>query len=532
MAWPPRTAQTTATAADCPARPQPGPADGWLTPWPCLTASRLAVRQPGLRGDGGHAVPMPGRSSHHPAAPASEPWPGGGTGPGQQGRGGICGCAGGTGQHAGISVGGQRDRRVPELILDHLQVRPGGEREGRRAVPQPVQSDRRQPGLVHQAAEQPGQPVRPDRCPGADGEHVPGLSPSRSCGGMLGPLAGLVSAQRRDGGRIQRDHPPACLAFRRPGYQPPAQLLQLPGHRQRARIQVLPPQPGHLTPAQPAQRHQVKHPIQPVPGHQPQELTRLLRRPHAHGRAPAPLLPPRRQRRRPHLRPRPRGSGQLRPPARVGRDQPGADRGVQRRPQRGVDPPQRRRAHRTARRRVAADDPGEHALHISSRQLRQRDGTQVRDQVTADMRGIPAPGRGPQRHPPRQPPLQPLPRPHASCRARSRARQCLQRRERRRPAHEPAPAHPPPLPRRRRQLDGEIPRPVPHRAQLRAAHPEQPSSHLVPAAAPPEHRTTIHGPSPESPGHVCAPRGVHRWQGVSLSRTAAGTATPAAGCSA
>src|SRR6266699_1951089 len=64
-----------------------------------------------------------------------------------------------------------------------------------------------------------------------------------------------------------------------------------------------------------------------------------------------------------------------------------------------MDPAQRRRTDRAAQRRLTADDRGEHALHIGGRQLRQRDTAQIRDQVTTDMRGIPAAGRGPQRTP-------------------------------------------------------------------------------------------------------------------------------------
>jgi hypothetical protein len=39
------------------------------------------------------------------------------------------------------------------MSWDHLQVRPGGQGEGGRAVPQVVQADRGQPSLVRQAAE-------------------------------------------------------------------------------------------------------------------------------------------------------------------------------------------------------------------------------------------------------------------------------------------------------------------------------------------------------------------------------------------
>src|SRR6266496_6709607 len=56
----------------------------------------------------------------------------------------------------GIGVGGEGDRRVPELVLDHFQVRAGGQGEGGRAVPQTVQGDRRQRAAGDEAAEDAG----------------------------------------------------------------------------------------------------------------------------------------------------------------------------------------------------------------------------------------------------------------------------------------------------------------------------------------------------------------------------------------
>jgi hypothetical protein len=149
---------------------------------------------------------------------------------------------------------------VPELVLHDLQVRSGGQGKGGCAVPQAVQRDRRQPGLADQAAEQAGQPVRPDWLTGPGGEHVPGLGPASPGGGPLGLLAALMGTQRRDRGPVERDHPASRVAFRRPGDQPPAELLQLLGHRQRPGIQihVAPPEPGGLAAAQPAQRDQVE----------------------------------------------------------------------------------------------------------------------------------------------------------------------------------------------------------------------------------------------------------------------------------
>jgi hypothetical protein len=55
-------------------------------------------------------------------------------------------------------------------------------------------------------------------------------------------------------------------------------------------------------------------------------------------------------------------------------------------------------------RRLVAGDRGEHGLHVAGRQGRQRDGAEVRDEVTADMRPVAAAGGGAQRHPRGQPP--------------------------------------------------------------------------------------------------------------------------------
>ena len=57
--------------------------------------------------------------------------------------------------------------------------------------------------------------------------------------------------------------------------------------------------------------------------------------------------------------------------------QPGADRAVERRAQRGVDPVQRRRAHRPSQRGLVADDRDEQGLHVPGRQGRERDAAQV-----------------------------------------------------------------------------------------------------------------------------------------------------------
>jgi len=73
---------------------------------------------------------------------------------------------------------------VAELVLHHLQVRPGREGEGGCAVPQPVQRDRRQPGRGDQPAARrrptplsPGGAAKPRSRPA----WLPPGSPTRCC---------------------------------------------------------------------------------------------------------------------------------------------------------------------------------------------------------------------------------------------------------------------------------------------------------------------------------------------------------------
>jgi hypothetical protein len=61
---------------------------------------------------------------------------------------------------ADIGVGSEHDAAVPELITDDLQVRPGGQRKGGRAVPQIMQSYWRQVGGGDEIPEGPGEVVR------------------------------------------------------------------------------------------------------------------------------------------------------------------------------------------------------------------------------------------------------------------------------------------------------------------------------------------------------------------------------------
>jgi hypothetical protein len=60
----------------------------------------------------------------------------------------LGGLAGDLEEDRGIGVGGQHDAGVAEHVLYDLQVHFGGQGEGGRAVPQVVQPDRRQPGLI------------------------------------------------------------------------------------------------------------------------------------------------------------------------------------------------------------------------------------------------------------------------------------------------------------------------------------------------------------------------------------------------
>jgi hypothetical protein len=245
----------------------------------------------------------------------------------------------------------------------------------------------------------------------------------------------------------------------------------------------------------------------PVFVHQAQEPGGLSGGPYPHNLPPALLLPALGQRGRPYLRLRPGGPGQLREAARVDGDQPGTDRAVERRAQRGVDPVQRRRAHRAPEHGLVADDRAEHCLHVTRGEGSERDAAQVRDQVAAHVRRV-APGSGrAQRHPGLQPPPEPLPGRQLRLGAGCRGRERLTCRCRRRLGGEPAAPDPPPLPGCGRQVGAEVPRPVLQVAQARAARPEQPSRALVPAPAAAVHRLVIHGPSLEvgDPGPAAPP---------------------------
>jgi hypothetical protein len=130
-------------------------------------------------------------------------------------------------------------------------------------------------------------------------------------------------------------------------------------------IDVAPAQPGRLAAAQAAQRDQVVDGIQPVLFDRGEELSGLLRGPHCDRgpfAGPPPLLDPEG---RPHHRTGPTGPGQLGMGGRVLADQPAADRRVQRGPQRGPDPGQRRGRDRRPQGVVLTDDRGEHRLHLS-----------------------------------------------------------------------------------------------------------------------------------------------------------------------
>jgi hypothetical protein len=121
----------------------------------------------------------------------------------------------------GVGVGGQRDRGMPQLILNHFQVRARGQRQGGRAVPQVMQPDRRQARLCGELAESAGQPVGGHRSPVEVGEHEPAGPVSQPVGGSLGLLSLPASAQRGHRIEIPRlDRHPHIVAIREPGSDP------------------------------------------------------------------------------------------------------------------------------------------------------------------------------------------------------------------------------------------------------------------------------------------------------------------------
>jgi len=123
---------------------------------PVACSASATIRRPGR-----HAGRSGGARRQGPVGcPATEilgaPWPDAGAGQGTAGRRWHPRRRGRFGQDAGIAIGAQGNRRVPELVLDDLQVGPGGQGQGGRAVAQPAQGDRRQPGVRVQTTQQPG----------------------------------------------------------------------------------------------------------------------------------------------------------------------------------------------------------------------------------------------------------------------------------------------------------------------------------------------------------------------------------------
>ena len=83
----------------------------------------------------------------------------------EQGRDPRCRVLLHRGDCVAVGVERDRDRCVPEPLLDDLRMHAGLERERRVGVPQVVQPDLRQPGVAHVVVERSRERPRLDRRP-------------------------------------------------------------------------------------------------------------------------------------------------------------------------------------------------------------------------------------------------------------------------------------------------------------------------------------------------------------------------------
>ena len=161
------------------------------------------------------------------------------------------GFAGDVREDGGVGVGGEHDGAVPEHVLHHPQVHPGGQRQGGRAVGEVMQPDRRHPGLHRESADGPGQPVGCHRVTAWAGEHVPTVLIGRTA---FDPFQGLllpVPTKRGDGRAVQSERPFAAGGLGWADDHMAVVLLQLLADRRYAGVQVdvAPAQPGRLATA-------------------------------------------------------------------------------------------------------------------------------------------------------------------------------------------------------------------------------------------------------------------------------------------
>jgi hypothetical protein len=360
----------------------------------------------------------------------------------------------------------------PSMSWIALRSAPEASARGRSAVAEVVQPDRRET----EAGDQPGETV--GQVAGTVGPAI-GTGEDETCWPIdpeLAALPFLMRPQHHDGGPVQRDRTQAGDALGRQQYRLPGVLLQLLADGGLAAVQVdlRPGQAGGLTTTQAAQRDQVVAGVQRVAGDTAQELRGLRCRPDRH-RGTLPGGPPGGDSGvRPDDRVRPPGAA----PTGPGLSAINCSRTAAFRAERSVA---------RIRTRVAAEigcavlplDRREHRLQVRGRQGAQRDPSQVRQQVEADVPAVAAHTGRPQAVLARQPAGEPPTHRPSRCRSRPAAgcRELRQGTARGRLSGIPAAARPAPLPIGvGTQLDAEVPAAVGRLRQTRAVHAEPAAS--------------------------------------------------------
>ncbi|MCR6490530.1 hypothetical protein M8542_47785 [Amycolatopsis sp. OK19-0408] len=273
-------------------------------------------------------------------------------------------------------------------------------------MPETVQGDRRQTGQPDQPRELVRHVGRMQRAAVELGEEQVRVDPGSAQAGLGLVLLRQMHPQDQHRVRVDRHDPlrRRCLRLALAGLPPV--LHDLVGHLDRARVQVgvRTTLTTRLTPPQTGVSDQVEQRIEPVVDREVQELPGQHRVPHHHRIRHHPgLPPPRHPLRSPQHRLRPHRRRQLHQLRHVVRQQTLIDVRPQDRPQRLLDPMQRRRPDRTLplhRRhlpRVAAgpvlgdqlvvvNDRLEHRVQMPDPQPVLPDLAQMRPQVQPDMR--------------------------------------------------------------------------------------------------------------------------------------------------
>lgn len=97
-----------------------------------------------------------------------------------------------------VGVGGQRDARVAELVLDGFEISTGGVGEAGRAVAEVVQADRGQAGFGPKSSEAVGGVAGPQWQAVGSGGDVAGLGPVPGGRGALGTFADTRRRERAE----------------------------------------------------------------------------------------------------------------------------------------------------------------------------------------------------------------------------------------------------------------------------------------------------------------------------------------------